>query len=382
MSSLVNFDLINLSLLPISFVVAALSATGRLSRAGPGRAAVLALNSLLKPRSAPLTVRAEELAWLGDWLKQGHWDDQFIAILGPKGVGKTCLLSTAVSHTAGVVEFKVHAGHSAEKIELDVMRAITNLSNTFQRPEASLRRVVFWHRLFTLGKSPIVIMNLVEHNQSYAEVSNVARSLAATYKLRVVLDTSPNSLEDRALRSDRCMRLEVEPMTKEQMETIAEYEGLRNWLKEAGLYHVAVELLGGNPAKWKYFLSKCKTCLSASASKRREILSDQLLDLLGETRSDMDAAGLNGDPHLDEIADLYFQNKQHLTTSTLKKEGLTRPSLDKVFRHRKTREGEIIEPITPLVYYVLKYARTKPITTIEDLKGIVQKEITEKNLKD
>jgi hypothetical protein len=62
---------------------------------------------------------------------------------------------------------------------------------------------IFWYRLFTFGRSPIIVINATERKvgQEYAGLTGAVRTLVDKYKLRVVVDGSPNSLDETLLRT-------------------------------------------------------------------------------------------------------------------------------------------------------------------------------------
>ncbi len=65
-------------------------------RVGPGRALSLVLRSQLSWQPDPFTVRTEELQKLQERLMT-KGSDQYIIVMGPKGVGKTVLVRSATA---------------------------------------------------------------------------------------------------------------------------------------------------------------------------------------------------------------------------------------------------------------------------------------------
>jgi hypothetical protein len=367
---------IGLSLIPIS--LGAFVFTGL--RVGPGRAAVLALRSLCRPAPRPLSIRSKEVAILSGFLRSSHWEDEYIAVTGPKGVGKSCLINTATAHTAGVVHVTVAPGASDETVKGMVMRAVTHQPWTVQDPERTFRRVIFWHRVLTLGKSPVVVMSLGERlaGEEYAKITTAIRSFATNYKLRVIVDASPNSVDSRTLETGRCVHMEVDLMTTEAIESIEEFSQLRNLLQEANLYAVALEMLSGSPLAWKTFRKSYETRLDLanSASARKALLESALMKVYSDTRRNIKLL-IRSDPHLYDVADLYFARDEVLAVDFLEVQGFKRPSPDKAFRIKAGDEG-LLQPITRAVHYVLKYGRTKTLN-IDDLKALVAVELANRH---
>ena len=78
------------------------------------------------------------------------------------------------------------------------IRSVSALNDEQLKQEIDLiksaPRVIFWYRLCTLGRSPIVVINATqgEAGQNYAGLTGAVGTLVDKYKLRVVVDGSPN----------------------------------------------------------------------------------------------------------------------------------------------------------------------------------------------
>ena len=195
----------------------------RLPRAVPGRAITLALTSLIRPPAHPVSARVKEVSCLRKQLSLGNWDQSYLAVTGPKGVGKSCLISTAVSRRVGVVSVSILAGESTTEVSDKVMRAVANLDFKVKDPWPSFQRVVLFHWLFTFGKFPVVVLNLGERrlNEPVANITSAVRTLADKYHMRVILDASPNSLDPTILATGRCTVLNLSAMTDEDIAAVA-----------------------------------------------------------------------------------------------------------------------------------------------------------------
>ena len=86
-----------------------------------------------------------------------------------------------------------------------------------------------------------------ETGEPYAQVTSAVRDLADIYGLRVVVDGSPNSLPPELLTTKREIVIAVEPMSKEQIESIPDFKGLAGFLKSHNLDEPGV---GGSPADY------------------------------------------------------------------------------------------------------------------------------------
>jgi hypothetical protein len=79
------------------------------------------------------------------------------------------------------------------------------------------------------------------------------RDLAVFYGLRVVVDGSPNSLPPTLIVMKRETVVAIEPMSKEQIESIPEFKGLIDFLKSHNLGEPVWKVLAGSPADYLKF---------------------------------------------------------------------------------------------------------------------------------
>ena len=83
----------------------------------------------------------------------------------------------------------------------------------------------------------MVVINAAERkvDQDYAGLTGAVRTLVDDYKLRVVVDGSPNSLDETLLRTKREDVIDIKPMTNEMVWKIGQLQDLFKYAKEAGL---------------------------------------------------------------------------------------------------------------------------------------------------
>lgn len=217
---------------------------GVLPRIGPGRAVALAMKSLTARVLSPHSVRTSDVAILKQ--KLGNLGG-YIVVKGPKGVGKSTVIATALQNTCGVVVVEVFPGQTADVIKRSVLESIAGTHPNFVDPHPSALRVLWWYRLVL--PPPIVVLRLVECSAGtpYAQMTGAVRSLA-DIGLRAVIDSSPNSLEPEALASLRENVLEVAPMPRALLFSIPEHAALFETLRKEGLQDVVWGVLGGVPA--------------------------------------------------------------------------------------------------------------------------------------
>ncbi len=75
-------------------------------------------------------------------------------------------------------------------------------------------------------------------------------NLADLYGLRVVVDSSPNSIPPELLVTKREIVIAVGPMSKEQIESIPEFKGLIGFLKSHNLDEPVYKVFGGSPVDY------------------------------------------------------------------------------------------------------------------------------------
>ena len=200
-------------------------------------------------------------------------------------------------------------------------------------------------------------------NEEYAKIAGVVRDLASLYGLRVIIDSSPNSLDPTVLGTGRCLELQVEPMSDEKIATVEEFKQAREWLREADLEITAVELFGGSPMEWENFVDwivKGKFSI-LSADERREIMKKYLYVAYRTTKKTYQDE-TDRHPNAGAIADLFFKNDEVLSRDAFISSGLQRPERDKVFRLTIANEIHCIEPATRAMFYYLKYGREQTLT--------------------
>jgi hypothetical protein len=120
-----------------------------------------------------------------------------------------------------VIKLEAQPRHSEDTIIKNTLQELANPPFKFMNPLKSAPRVIFWYRLFTLGRSPTVVINVNaterKVGQDYAGLTGAVRTLVDKYKLRVVVDGSPNSLDETLLRTKREDVIDIKPMTKEMI---------------------------------------------------------------------------------------------------------------------------------------------------------------------
>jgi hypothetical protein len=206
----------------------AFSAAGLIPRIGPGRAVWIALRSRFASKPVPESLRLAEINLLKRKIADKDFGQGYLVVTGEKGVGKSCLLSTVTCKTAGVITVEAQPKDDENTIIKNTLQRLTRINFDFIPPFYSAKRVVFWYSLFTCGRSPIIVINAAERKvgQEYAGLTGAVRTLVDKYKLRVVVDGSPNSLDETLLRTTRQSIIDIKPMPKEMIWKIDQLQDL------------------------------------------------------------------------------------------------------------------------------------------------------------
>ena len=194
-----------------------------------------------------------------------------------------------------------------------------------------------------------------ESGEPYAQVTSAVRDLADLYGLRVVVDGSPNSLPPELLATKRETVIAVEPMSKEQIESIPEFKDLIVFLKRHNLDEPVWKVLGGSPIdylKCEEAISDNKLSLSDTAS---EEVVNQVKNHLQSVLSDsLNKNVLNSNSNTQAIINVFREKKvTKIPKMELKAMGLLLDYSDKVFREVKTMDGWYIVPSSPAVSLII-----------------------------
>lgn len=132
-----------------------------------------------------------------------------------------------------------------------ILRDITGIKFSFLDLHSNARRVIKCHQLL-FRNPPIVVISVPERGprEEYAMVSAAVRGLVDEFKLKVIVDGSPNSIPPDTLSTERQVLLSVNEMSKDQIESIADFNELITFMRENKISDGVWEVLGGNPAKY------------------------------------------------------------------------------------------------------------------------------------
>ena len=326
----------------------AVSAAGFVPRMGPGRAIWVALRSRFAFKPATESLRLAEINLVKSKIADKDFRQGYLVVTGENGVGKTCLLDTVTSKTAGVIFVAAYPKDNEYTIIKKTLQRLTRIHFDFIPPFHSARRVVFWYRLFTLGRAPIIVINATECRvgQEYAALTGAVRTLVDEYKLRVVVDSSPNSFDETLVRTIRQSVIDIKAMTKEKIWQIEQLQDLFEYVKEADLDDTVFAVLGGIPARYEELWRNAKTDLMNGQDPRRVIGAHLCAEIYAAIKLVTDAQDS------EEFIKL-FDNKNNIIPNHIwKHKKLKRPTPD-VFREVKRDGIPVLIPASNSIGIVL-----------------------------
>ena len=190
--------------------------------------------------------------------------------------------------------------------------------------------------------------------EPYAQVTSAVRDLADLYGLRVVVDGSPNSIPPELLATKRETVIAVEPMSKEQIESIPEFKDLIVFLKSHNLDEPVWKVLGGSPAdylKLEEAIIDYKFSLSDTAS---DVVVNQVKNHLRSFLTKSLNRILKSSSTTKQIIKIFRERKIiMIPMPELEAEGLLLDYPNKVFREVVTMEDSYIVPSSPAVALII-----------------------------
>ncbi len=319
---------------------------------GPIRALVFGLRSRFFLRANPTSQRVEEVARLRVRARASRPANGFYTVVvGPKGVGKSCIVDTVIEKAPGVAFVKVLPGTNTSDIIDNVNRAITGGVSRFFDWSSLATSVLFFHRIF-FWRPATVVLQAVERkaDQKCADIDNAARSLAEDhgYRLRVIIDASDNSMPE--IRATRGRIVEVGPASRDVLESMPNLEPLHKALKAAGLADVVWECLGGVPALYVMLNLHWRAAGGEDGGKLEAVVERFLRDRLDDAISTIRQA-VESQPPLKGIYAL-FRTQSEVNSYVYYESRLMRSSPDKVLRKIK---GNNLIPTDAATAVVLRF---------------------------
>jgi hypothetical protein len=188
---------------------------------------------------------------------------------------------------------------------------------------------------------PIVVIHVPERMKGdrYADLTSAVRHLADEYGLRVIVDGTPNSIPQQLLETKRETVFHVEPMSRDQIESIPELKDLIDFLKVHHLEDAVWKVLGGSPIDYLNLKHIFDHTLSDN-------IVDEIKNYLQSTLSN----ALNRDIchcsfKTQQIIKLFRErNIVKISLSELAEMGLLQDNYDRIFREVNTSNEWVVEP--------------------------------------
>jgi hypothetical protein len=188
--------------------------------------------------------------------------------------------------------------------------------------------------------------------QNYADLPAAVRDLADLYGLRVVVDGPPNSLPPELLATKRETVIAVEPMSKEQIESIPEFKDLIDFLKSHNLDEPVWKVLGGIPVD---YLKLEEAIIDNKLSLSSDVVVNQVKDYLQSVLSDtFNKNVLNSSSTTKQIIKIFREKKTtQIPKAELEAIGLLLDYPTEVFREVKTMCRWFVVPSSPAVSLII-----------------------------
>ena len=141
----------------------------KLPRLGPIRALLLGFGSLIRGPSKK-SLRYKDVDKIrqkvSSYQTKKVYEDKFVVVRGPKGIGKTLAIKNALAHHWGVcyVTPEFRAGTDSDKIFSESYRSLTKINSNLIDREWAANRVIFWNKLFTLGRRRVSLNYIKKFN--------------------------------------------------------------------------------------------------------------------------------------------------------------------------------------------------------------------------
>ena len=203
-----------------------------------------------------------------------------------------------------------------------------------------------------------MVINVPERlsGQNYADVPAAVRDLADIYGLRVVVDGPPNSFPPELLATKREIEIAVEPMSKEQIESIPELKDLIAFLKSHNLDEPVWKVFGGSPID---YLKLEEAIIGNKLSLSDDTASEKVVNLVKNRLHSVLTKSLNknvadSSANTQAIINAFREKKIiRIPKMELEAEGLLLDFPNEVFREVKTMEGSYIVPSSPAVSLII-----------------------------
>lgn len=224
-------------------------------RRGPYRAIKLGISSM-RWKAPVHSIRAREIEQVKSKLAYSGIED-FVVVVGPKGVGKTCIVDTALEKRPGVLRLSVPSGKGKEDILHDVFGACSGSHSDLDSKKFNSECVLKWHNRIFPSYPMIVALQLDERfpPPPPASTGPAARDLRRM-GFKVIVDTSQHAYDGK--KTLREVYVEVDYMSKDMLFGVPEFESFFKKLDSCLLKEQVWEVLGGHPQLIQQLVDLCE----------------------------------------------------------------------------------------------------------------------------
>ena len=133
----------------------------------------------------------------------------------------------------------------------------------------------------------------------FVDLTGAVRDLREIYKLKVIVDASPNSIPDQLLTTTRQDVLDVPPMDRTMIEKLPQLQPLMEALKKEDLVRAAWEVLGGIPSEWEGLLQAASRAVQGG---EREVVGNYICSKIMDAISTKESY-VKAHPHMESVLD-------------------------------------------------------------------------------
>jgi hypothetical protein len=221
------------------------------------------------------SIRTDDVNWIkGEMMKKRALGDEktFTVVVGPKGVGKTSAVKTAVDGLPGVIFISNIPPDTSQDEIIKRVCAKINVHGQLEDTEERALSIIEAYKTISGGQTPILIIPASPRliDEKPAKLSDAGRVLTKTFKLNVLIDASENAMPSALEVTPREEILEMKPMTDEIMRKLPQFEQLFEYLNETKNDQVVLAVCNGSPAFLRVLNGKLNEC--GASEKDTEVI--------------------------------------------------------------------------------------------------------------
>eukprot|EP00669_Euglena_mutabilis_P006251 TRINITY_DN1934_c0_g1_i3.p1 TRINITY_DN1934_c0_g1~~TRINITY_DN1934_c0_g1_i3.p1 ORF type:complete len:285 (+),score=14.81 TRINITY_DN1934_c0_g1_i3:26-856(+) len=217
----------------------------------------------------------EELAFALRALE--YTEERFIIMYGPKGVGKSTALASALQNRRGVIRLSVSQNLKASELVNAIQVRLWPYKTVSKDVSVAAQTVIDTYR--RLCGPPVVILDLANDLRTFdpADAVGAARVLSRSGML-VVIDISEGTLQVETATFSRARRVYVDYMPWDELLKFPQLQHLFKTLEQFHLTTITKEIVGGCPGQLENladFISK-----SSSPEQTKQVCSSPSMFLI------------------------------------------------------------------------------------------------------